>query len=93
MTQHKTAQTATVLDVLIGQLSRCLAAESGRQVVEIRIDPAVWSRIEALAEREGDDLLTDQERTEYRTLVNASDFIVALQNMARRNLSRDIVRE
>ncbi|MEJ7638290.1 MAG: hypothetical protein WKF75_10020 [Singulisphaera sp.] len=90
MTRH---QTATVLDVLLGQLSRCLAAESARQVVEIRIDPAVRSRIEALAEREGEDLLTDEERTEYKTLVNASDFVTALQNMARRHLSTDIGRE
>ena len=81
MTRHK---TATLLDVLLGQLSRCLAAESARQVVEIRVDPAVRARIDALAEREDEDLLTDEERTEYRTLVNASDFIAALQQMARR---------
>ncbi len=90
MAQQK---TATVLDMLLGQLSRCLGAESARQVVEIRIDPAVWSRINALAEREGEDLLTDEERTEYKTLVNASDFITALQNMARRNLSTVTGRE
>ena len=89
MTQH---QTATVLDALLGQLSRCLAAESAHQVVEIRIDPAVRSRIDALAERGSEDLLTDEERAEYRTLVNASDFISALQNMARRNLSRSLGR-
>jgi hypothetical protein len=87
MTQN---QTATVLDMLLAQLSRCLAAESARHVVEIRIDPAVRSRIDALAERENEDLLTDDERTEYRTLVNAFDFITALQNMARRNLSRNV---
>ncbi len=89
MTQQK---TATVLDMLLGQLSRCLGAESARQVVEIRIDPAVRSRIDALAERVGEDLLTDEERTEYRTLVNALDFITALQNMARRNLATHIGR-
>ena len=90
MTQHQTAQTATVLDMLIGQLSRCLAAESAHQVVEIRIEPAVRPRIDALAEREDD--LTDEERAEYRTLVNAWDFITALQNMARRNLATQIGR-
>ena len=92
MTQHQTAQTATVLDGLLAQLTRCLAAESAHQVVEICIDPAVRLRIDALAEREDDDLLTAEERTEYRTLVNAWDFITALQNMARRNLAKHIGR-
>ena len=37
----------TALDGLLDSLSRCLDAESARRVTELRVDPAVQSRIDA----------------------------------------------
>ena len=76
----------TVLDGLLDPLSRCLDAESARRVVALRITPPVQQRINALAERANDGLLTDDERAEYEALINAADFISILKLKAREHL-------
>ena len=76
----------TALDGLLDSLSRCLDAESARRVTELRIDPSVQSRIDALAERANNGVLSDEERAEYEAYINASDFIAILKLKARRHL-------
>lgn len=76
----------TALDGLLDPLSRCLDTESARRVTELRIDPAVQSRIDALAERANNGVLSDEERAEYEACINASDFIAVLKLKARRHL-------
>lgn len=68
-----------LLDSLLEPLSLCLDAESSRRVVELHFDPAVQERIDTLAERANDGLLTDDEELEYEGLVNAADFISILK--------------
>jgi hypothetical protein len=76
----------TALDGLLDPLTRCLDAESARRVTELRIDPAVQSRIDALAERANNGVLSEEERAEYEAFVNAGDFISILKLKARRHL-------
>jgi hypothetical protein len=76
----------TALDALLDPLSRCLDAESARRVTNFRIDPAVQSRIDTLAERANNGLLSDEERTEYEAFINLGDIISILKLKARRNL-------
>jgi hypothetical protein len=79
--------TATsALDALLEPLSRCLDEESARRVVELRVDPAVQARVEWLADRANEGLLTADERAEYEALINAADFIAVLKLKARENL-------
>jgi len=80
---------ASVLDGLLDPLTRCLDAESARRLVEWRIAPTVQERIDILAERANDGLLTDDERAEYEVLINAADFISILKLKARRHLNSD----
>jgi hypothetical protein len=75
-----------VLDGLLDPLSRCLDAESARRVAEFRVAPQVQKRIDVLAERANEGLLTDNERAEYEALINAADFISILKIKAQRNL-------
>jgi len=77
---------ATPLDDLFEPFSRCLDAESAQRVAEFRVDPAVQTRINVLAERTNDGVLSDEERTEYEALINAADFISILKLKARRHL-------
>lgn len=51
-------QSATTLDGLLEPLSRCLDDESARRVAEFRVDPSVQARVDALAERANEGLLT-----------------------------------
>jgi ribonuclease HI len=48
--------------------------------------PQVQKRIDVLAERANEGLLTDNERAEYEALINATDFISTLKIKAQRNL-------
>jgi len=76
----------TALDGLLDPLSRCLDAESARRVIELRIDPAVQSRIDELAERANNGALNEDERAGYEAFINAGDFISILKLKARRHL-------
>jgi len=78
---------AGVLDGLLDPLSRCLDASSARRVAEFRIAESVQERVDALAERANEGLLSDDDRAEYEALVNASDFIVILKLKAVRSLA------
>lgn len=75
-----------VLDRLLDPLSRCLDTESARRVAEFRVAANVQERVDALAERANEGLLSDDERAEYEAYVSASDFIAILQLKALRNL-------
>jgi hypothetical protein len=77
---------ASVLDGLLDPLGRCLDAESAKRVVELRVSPPVQQRIDVLAERANEGVLTSEEATEYEALINAADFISILKLKARQHL-------
>ena len=76
----------TALDGLLDPLGRCLDAESARRLVELRVSPPVQQRIDTLAERANEGVLTSDESAEYEALVNAADFISILKLKARQQL-------
>ena len=75
-----------LLDSLLDPLSRCLDTGSARRVAEFRVAAKVQERIDTLAERANEGLLSDAERAEYEAFINASDFIAILKLKALRNL-------
>ena len=74
---------ATVLD----PLSRCLDAESARRVLALGVSASAQQRVDTLADRANDGLLSDDEREEYEALINAEDFVAILKLKARKQLS------
>ena len=80
------AQTTSVLDRMLDPLSRCFDAESAQRVAELRIDPVVQSRVDILAERANEGLLTTEERAEYEAYINVDDFIAILKMKTARYL-------
>ena len=77
----------SVLDLMLDPVSRCLDADSARRLLEVRIDPAVQERVDVLAEKANEGLLTEPERTEYEAYINTDDFISILKLKARRYLA------
>src|ERR1017187_7159990 len=77
---------SAALDGLLDPLGRCLDAESARRLVELSVSPPVQQRIDTLAERANEGLLTSDESVEYEALVNAADFISILKLKARQQL-------
>jgi hypothetical protein len=79
-----------LLDELLDPFTRCLDPGSARRVVEFRIAPVVQQRVETLAERANEGLLTEDERIEYDALINAADFIAILKLKARLRLNANL---
>ena len=79
--------TVSALDKMLDPMARCLTSEVAQRIVEFRIDPDVESRVESLAEKANDGLLSDEERIEYQGYVDAADFIAIFKSKARRMLS------
>jgi hypothetical protein len=80
------ASVASALEGILGSLSQCLDPESARRVAEFRIAPDIQTRVDQLAERANDGLLSDDERAEYEALINAADFVAILKLKAQRQL-------
>ena len=76
-----------MLDQLLDPFTRCLDAESAKRVIELGISPAVEQRVNDLAERANEGVLTDDERAEYEALINATDFIAILKLKTKRRLA------
>jgi hypothetical protein len=51
------------------------------------LDELVQERMDHLAERANEGLLTDEERAAYEALISATDFVSVLKLKARRQLS------
>ncbi len=86
-TQTTQGEGPSVLDRMLDPVSRCLDAESARKLVDLRIDPAVQARVDVLAEKANEGLLTEPERAEYAAYINTDDFIAILKLKARRLLA------
>ena len=73
-----------VLDEILDPLSRCLDAESAQRLVALSIPQTVQERMDSLAERANEGLLSDEERAAYDALINVADFVSILQLKVRR---------
>jgi hypothetical protein len=72
---------------MLDPVSRCLDAESARRLLDVKMDPAVQERVDELAKKANEGLLTEPERTEYEAYINTDDFISILKLKARRYLA------
>jgi hypothetical protein len=78
---------ASVLDQFLDPLSRCLDTESARRILALGVSVSVQERVDTLAERANEGLLSDDERAEYEALINAEDFVAILKLKSRKQIS------
>jgi hypothetical protein len=79
--------TPSALNRLLEPLSQALTPEAARCLADFRIDPALQARIDELADRCNEGLLTEAERSEYEDLVDGISLISILKSKAHRVLS------
>ena len=76
-------QTTATLDRLMEPVVRTLTPEVARALVQLRGDPEVQARMDNLAAKCNEGLLTPEEREEYETGIRFGNFIAILQAKAR----------
>jgi len=74
---------AELLDRLLDPVSRALGPEGAKRLLSLRADPDAQRRIEELAERANEGLLSEEEREQYTSLVAAANVIALLQTKAK----------
>jgi hypothetical protein len=87
MSRAHATQNTSVLDLMLDPIGRCFDAESARKLLEVQMDPTVQARVDVLAEKANEGLLTESERAEYEAYINTDDFISILKLKARRFLA------
>jgi hypothetical protein len=75
-----------VLERLIASLGECLTPESARKLVALKADAKLRARLDDLATRHSQGLLTPEEQAAYGTYVSYGTFIAILKSKARQRL-------
>lgn len=84
----KTAKTAHALDQLISPLGDCLTPESARRLLALKASRRLQARVDDLADRHSQGLLTPAEQAEYSMYVSYSTFVAILKSKARQLLAK-----
>ena len=79
------ASTAT-LNQLLTPLGDCLTPEAAEKIVNLRADESLQERIHELGKKSTEGELTAEERDEYETVVQYTNFVSILQSKARKLL-------
>jgi hypothetical protein len=83
----KTTNADAELHRLVGPLGDCLTAESARPVLAMKEDRKLQARVDYLADRCNDGLLTPEEHAEYNSYVKFGTFVAILKSKARQLLA------
>jgi len=82
-----------LVDHLLDPLSRCIQGEGEKELLKLRADGALQTRIDELANKCDEGLLTREERAEYETYVRFGNFIAILQAKARSRCKEPLAAE
>jgi hypothetical protein len=80
------ASPTTALDRMLAPLGDCLNAGVARRIIARRVAPDIPRRIEELADRCNEGLLTEAERVEYDSDVEGAGIVSLIALKARRFL-------
>ena len=79
-----------LLDRVLNPFTTCLTPEVAKRLVEFRADEETQALVDELADKANEGSLSDQEKAEYRQLIEAFDLITVLQAKARTLLDNQI---
>jgi hypothetical protein len=80
--------TTEILEQVLDPFVACLTPEAARKIVAQRADPEAQMRLDELAQRANEGLLTAEERAELEKIRATFHVITLLQSKARRILNR-----
>jgi hypothetical protein len=82
------ATLPAVLDRFLDPITECLTPEVAERILKSRPDPRLQARIDELADKANNGLLSEGERDEYRDIVEAIDLVGIIKAKARAVLVR-----
>ena len=77
----------TLLEQLLGSVGNAMNMEFAKELVALRASSEIQGRIDELAEKCNEGLLSDEERAEYEDYVQAIHLIGILQKKAKKILA------
>lgn len=80
--------STTLLDQILDPFTECLTLEVAQRIVDLRASAAIQSRVDELADKANEGVLSDEERVEYDRFRDAFHFVTILQAKARTFLDR-----
>ena len=78
----------TYSDRILAPIAECLTHEVAQRLVGLRAAPDLQARLDELADKASEGVLTRDESTEYRKYIDAIDYLSILQAQARTVLDR-----
>jgi len=88
MTRLQQRPGATILSRLLEPIEKMMPVSFARELAAMRAGPEEQARIDELADKANEGLLTDEERAEYAAYIDAIDIISILQAKARAVLAK-----
>jgi hypothetical protein len=79
-----------ILDQILGSITESLTPELAERILQFRLDAETQSRIEVLAEKANEGLLSEDERAEYLEYIEAMDWVGILKAKACAVLGRPV---
>jgi hypothetical protein len=83
-------QTSSMLDRFFQRVTHSVSLENARAIAELRADPDDQARIDELADKCNEGLLTEDEREEYDEYLQAIHVIGIMQRAAQRMLATGV---
>jgi hypothetical protein len=80
--------TTSYLDRFLEPMTEAFTPEMARKLAELRAEPELQARVDALADKASAGTLTSEEDREYKSYVEAADIIGIIQAKARRYLAK-----
>jgi hypothetical protein len=80
-------EVGSVVEQMLEPLALCLDPESARRVAEFGLSPDLQARLDKLAGRANEGLLSADERNDYEAFVSIADVISVLKLRARNRLT------
>lgn len=80
-----------VLDRVLEPFMECLTPEVAQRIVNLRADTPMQARIDELADKANEGLLSVKEKAEYDRYRDAFHFVTIVQARARRLLERQSI--
>ena len=86
-------KTTKLSELVLNKAASCFDRPTLDALAGLRLDPEALARVDELAAKANEGLLSEEERGEYRAYIETSEFLALVQLRARQQLGLPILAE